>query len=83
MKELSPYESIYAPHLESGLRSRAGEFRLIALPGGRTRLEGSTWYRLGIHPDAYWRVYSDAIIHRIHLRVLEHIKRLAEQSSRD
>ena len=29
-------------------------------------------------PAFYWRLWSDAIIHRIHLRVLNHIKELAE-----
>jgi hypothetical protein len=29
-------------------------------------------------PSAYWRVFSDEIIHRIHLRVLEHIRVRAE-----
>jgi len=29
-------------------------------------------------PGPYWRLWSDMIIHRIHLRVFEHIKRLSE-----
>jgi hypothetical protein len=29
-------------------------------------------------PAGYWRRWSDAVVHRIHLRVLRHIKRLAE-----
>jgi len=43
MHELSWYNDVDPPHLHGYLRSRRGEFRLIALPGGRTRLEGSTW----------------------------------------
>ncbi|HBI42403.1 MAG TPA: hypothetical protein DDY78_06020 [Planctomycetales bacterium] len=58
--------------------SRRGEFRLTALDGGRTRLEGATWYTNRMWPAFYWRLWSDAIIHRIHLRVLNHIKELAE-----
>jgi len=46
--------------------------------GKRTRLHGSTWYQHGLEPAGYWRWWSDAIIHRIHLRVLEHIKKRAE-----
>jgi hypothetical protein len=25
-------------------------------------------------PEGYWQIFSDALIHRIHLRVLQHIK---------
>ena len=38
MRELSPYPGIHPPHLDGYLRSRRGEFRLIPLAGGRTRL---------------------------------------------
>ena len=53
--------------------SRRGEFRLIELDDGRTRLEGSTWYQLDMAPQPYWVLWSDALIHSIHERVLEHI----------
>jgi hypothetical protein len=79
MKEWSPYRDLHPPHLENFLVSEGGQFRLIELPGGRTRLEGTTWYRHHMWPAAYWRLWSDAIIHRIHLRVLNHVKALSEQ----
>lgn len=79
LEEWSPYGRIVAPHLESGFRSRRGEFRLIPLPDGGTRLEGSTWYTLDVHPIPYWTLWADAIVHRIHRRVLDHIERLAER----
>jgi uncharacterized membrane protein YhaH (DUF805 family) len=78
MVELSPYATVHAPHLDGYFRSVRGEFRLAALPGGRTRLEGSTWYLLDMGPRAYWDLWADALVHRIHLRVLLHVKRLAE-----
>jgi len=78
MLEQSPYGPIVTPHLDGYFRSVRGEFRLVALPGGRTRLEGSTWYALDLQPRSYFRVWSDALVSRIHLRVLEHVKRLAE-----
>jgi hypothetical protein len=78
MRELSPYENLSPPHLHGYLSSKRGEFRLIDLGDGHTRLEGSTWYEIEMAPEAYWRVISDALIHRIHQRVLEHIKREAE-----
>jgi hypothetical protein len=79
MRELSPYGDIHPAHLRGFLVSRHGQFRLVGLPGGRTRLEGTTWYQHGLYPAGYWRLWSDWIIHRIHLRVLEHVKRLSEE----
>lgn len=78
MTELSPYQSLHPPHLDGYFRSVRGEFRLVALPGGKTRLEGSTWYELDILPVRYWALWSDGLIHAIHGRVLDHIKTLAE-----
>jgi hypothetical protein len=52
--------------------------RLVELGHGRTRLEGSTWYEIEMAPEVYWQAVSDALIHRIHRRVLEHIKREVE-----
>lgn len=78
MRELSFFD-IHPPHLEGFLASQQGEFRLEPLDGGRrTRLHGSTWYKHGLAPAGYWRWWSDAIIHRIHSRVLEHIKKQVE-----
>lgn len=77
MQEWSPYRHVHPPHLDGYMKSQRGEFRLIALPGGRTRLEGSTWYTLDLWPNAYWALWSDVLIHEIHLRVLEHIADLS------
>ena len=78
MQEWTPYRAIHPPHLEGHFQSRAGEFLLEPLPGGRTRLQGTTWYEHGLWPDVYWRGWSDVIIHAIHGRVLRHVKALAE-----
>ncbi len=80
MHEWSPYRDVHPPHLDGFIRSTRGEFRLVALPGGRTRLEGSTWYELAIFPAPYWRLWSDLLVHRIHTRVLEHVRDLAESA---
>lgn len=79
MRELSPYQGIHPPHLDGYLRSRRGEFRLIPLPGGRTRLEGRTWYELDMAPAIYWQTITDGVIHSIHRRVLDHIRRESER----
>ncbi len=84
MRELSPYRHVHPPHLEhQALQSRRGEFRLIPLPGNRTRLEGRTWYTFEMFPQAYWTLWSDTSIHRIHERVLNHIKHLSESPERE
>ena len=80
MRELSPYKNLSPPYLHGYLRSRRGEFRLVELPGKRTRLEGSTWYEIEMAPEGYWQMWSDFLIHRIHTRVLEHIRADAEAS---
>ena len=79
LRELSLYRDVSPPHLRGYLRSRRGEFRLVALEGGRTRLEGSTWYEIEMAPEGYWQIFSDYLIHTIHRRVLEHIKDEAEK----
>jgi hypothetical protein len=79
MHEWSPYEVVHAPHLAGTMQSLRGEFRLFALPGGRTRLEGTTWYRLDMSPNVYWSFYADRAIGVIHRRVLEHVRNLSEK----
>jgi len=73
MEEWSFYANVHPPHLDGYLRSKSGEFRLIALADGRTRVEASTWYELDIHPRIYWKLYTDRFIAAIHMRVLEHV----------
>ena len=80
LEELTPYGHIDAPHLHGYFVSEKGQFSLTALPGGRTRLEGTTWYQHTMWPAGYWHLWSDYIIHRIHLRVLEHIRAEAERN---
>ncbi len=82
MQEWSPYADLAPPHLDGYFTSRRGEFRLIALPDGRTRLEGSTWYAMQLAPQGYWDLFADALIHRIHQRVLRHIQVNAEETAR-
>ena len=82
MKELSPWADIHPPHLDGFYTSKQGEFRLTELSGGRTLVEGQSWYRNGLTPFKYWNLWSAHIVHRVHVRVLSHIKHLAETDSR-
>ena len=78
LEELSPYPRIETAHLHGYLQSHEGQLQLTALPGGKTLLEGTTWYTDQMWPSAYWQLWSDFIIHHIHLRVLNHIKTISE-----
>ncbi|MBS1866923.1 MAG: SRPBCC family protein [Acidobacteria bacterium] len=74
LNELTPYKHIEPPHLHGYFESHQGQFLLTQLPNGHTRLEGTTWYSHSMWPEQYWHLWSDYIIHNIHLRVLRHIK---------
>ncbi len=81
MREWSPYGEIVTKHLHGYFISREGQFQLTRLANNHTLVEGTSWYQHGLWPAEYWRWWSDAIIHRIHMRVLTHIKALAEAQS--
>ncbi len=82
LKELSPYGELRTPHLRGYFESKRGEFRLWPMTAGKTRLQGTTWYTLKFAPESYWQLWSDYLIHRIHLRVLQHIKQQTETQAR-
>ena len=79
MEELSPYGHIHTSHIDGQyFQAQDAEFVLTPLPNGHTLLTGTSRYRNRMWPVAYWRLWSDAIVHQIHLRVFRHIKNLAE-----
>ncbi len=77
MTEVSFYD-IKPNHLHGYWVSKEGQFKLTRLPNGRALLEGTTWYVNRIKPDLYWSLWSDYIVHKIHQRVLDHIKTQSE-----
>jgi hypothetical protein len=78
MKEISIHGDLHAPHLHGHMVSKKGQFRLSE-KDGKVVLEGTTWYTHSISPEFYWGLVSDDVIHRIHLRVLNHIKKHVEK----
>ena len=78
LREVSVYKSIHPSHLNGYFASEKGQFKLTALANGHTLLSGTTWYRLNMQPSPYWRLWSDAIVHQIHFRVLRHIQNLSQ-----
>jgi hypothetical protein len=79
MNELNPFWDIHPPHLDGYFKSYKGQFELTRISKNQTELEGTTWYNIDIYPEFYWKAWSDFIIHRIHNRVLNHIKRTSEK----
>ncbi len=79
MKELSFY-NLHPNHLHGYFVSKQGQFKLTTLPNGNTLLEGTTWYYNKIKPSFYWTLWSDFIVHKIHQRVLDHIKLISENN---
>lgn len=78
MQEISFWD-IDAPHLHDYFVSKRGQFQLTKLPNGNTNLTGTTWYYNKIMPSFYWRPWSDYIVHQIHERVLQHIRKNSEE----
>lgn len=78
LKEISFWD-VNSPHLHDYFVSKKGQFKISDLGNGTVELEGTTWYYHNIKPDFYWRLWSNMIIHKIHDRVLNHIKDVSEQ----
>ena len=81
MHEWSPYRDVNPPHMDGYFRATHGEFELVPLPEGRTRLVGRTRYEVEMSPQGYWAVAAGQIVSAIHLRVLRHIQRIVETGS--
>jgi uncharacterized membrane protein YhaH (DUF805 family) len=82
LNEMTPYGHIEPAHLHGYFLSRQGQFELTELPGGNTRLTGTTWYTNQMWPQQYWRLWSDYIVHKIHMRVLTNIRKEVESRVR-
>ncbi|WP_025743330.1 SRPBCC family protein [Aquimarina pacifica] len=81
MNEFNPFWEIHPPHLDGYFKSYKGQFKLTKIGKNQTELEGTTWYKVDVTPEIYWKTWSNFIVHRIHKRVLNHIKITAEKSN--
>lgn len=79
MREVNPFGEVHAAHLEGYNEVHYGEFRLEAVGDGRTRLYGTSVYSHRFYPEFYWSLWTDAIAHFTHLRVMNEIKHRAER----
>jgi len=78
MEETNPFGKVKAAHDEGYFTCKRGRFVLTALPGGRTRVEGASWFQHDLWPQFYWAPLTKEVVHEVHERVLLHIKALAE-----
>lgn len=56
-----------------------GQFVLQDNHDGTTTLIGSSWYTLHVRPRWYFDLWTRDMTRAVHLRVMNHVKRLAEQ----
>ncbi|HVF71597.1 MAG TPA: hypothetical protein VM940_08310 [Chthoniobacterales bacterium] len=57
-----------------------GRFELRDNRDGTTTLIGSSWYTLHVRPRWYFDIWTQDMTRAVHLRVMNHVKRLAESS---
>jgi hypothetical protein len=74
-------ESPRHPELVGHLDPRRGEFLLRDNGDGTTTLIGSTWYSLHVSPASYFDRWTHHVFSAVHLRVMRHIQRLAEDDA--
>lgn len=73
-------ESPPDPELIGHLTPLRGRFTLRDNGDGTTTLTGDTWYSLHVRPLAYFDWWTHQIFRAVHLRVMEDIRKRAEQS---
>jgi len=57
-----------------------GQFILQDNGDGTTTVTGTSWYHLYVYPTPYFNWWTEDIVRHVHLRVMEHIKILAEHN---
>ena len=66
------------PEIIGHIEIRRGQFILEDNVDGTTRLIGKSWYRLMVYPSWYYDLWATDITREVHIRVMNHIKTLAE-----
>jgi hypothetical protein len=78
MRELNPFRPTDPPHLHGFYHTTQGEFTLQPLAPTATLVTRRTWYRHNLYPAQYWRLWCDFAAEKIHIFVLQQVKRAAE-----
>ena len=66
------------PEIMGHIDMKRGQFILEDLGDGRTKLTGTSWYTLHIAPAWYFDLWAESIARNVHVRVMEHVRRIAE-----
>ncbi len=66
------------PEAVGHFKLERGEFILRDNGDGTTTLTGTSWYELRVYPAWYYDFWVQDIVRNVHLRVMQHIKRLSE-----
>jgi len=80
MRELSPYEHVYAPHVVGYFNSKVTSFELVPRFDGGTDVVERTSHELKLEPILYWLPLARWVVLQNNARVLAHIRRQAERS---
>lgn len=67
------------PEIIGHINIERGQFILKENVDGTTTLIGNSWYTLKVYPVWYYDLWAIDITRNVHIRVMEHIKRLAEK----
>jgi hypothetical protein len=68
------------PEIMGHIQIQEGQFLLHDNGDGTTTLTGNSWYRLYVYPAWYYNIWAGSITRNVHLRVMEHIKKLSEMA---
>ena len=68
------------PEIVGHFTLHRGQFLLKDNGDGTTTLTGTSWYTLNVHPAVYYDLWVQDIVSHVHLRVMRHIKILAENA---
>lgn len=66
------------PEIMNHIDILRGQFILKDNGDGTTTVTGNSWYKLYVFPTWYYDRWAQSITRNVHLRVMEHIKHLAE-----
>lgn len=78
MRETSFYPGIQPQHVSSKFFVEYGEFKIIATGSNQCIVNATTAYQYKIGPEAYWELWSNFLIDKMHLHVLHKIKAQSE-----
>jgi hypothetical protein len=78
MKETTPFGEVHADHMSGYYECQTGQFELVPLADGRTKIIGTSHYRHKFGPALYWNLWTNLIVREVHHSVFDEINRRIE-----